>query len=387
MGAFVANFHVRGADVEAARQTLRDIGASEVRVESPCNGWVSVYERRASDQDETWIAHLAGDLSGRLRTVCVAFLVHDSDIARYWLMDQGELLDEYNSAPDYFCEVSPAEKRRLQGRANVFLRYCRPGVTAAEIEAVLRADETFAEDIITKLAELLGIDPGNALGDYGHTPFSGDADGSRGFGDMAGIVQTMQEHFAGMFGASAEQATSPESNALVEAAAAGNVAEIDRLVGIGTDVNAPGLLPLQTGGAINLFGNMAMAPKVALSPLLAAASRAQAAAVQRLLDQGANAMEDHPLYGSALHGAAQSGSPDTVRVLLAAGIPADLKNRQGYTPRNLIETVRKQIEMTKNLAKSMPHLQMVFDQLSAKLADLPEAGWDACEEILRDAGG
>ncbi len=167
MGAFVANFHIRGEDSEAVRQTLLEIGVSEVRVENPRNGWVSIFERRASDQDEKWIARLAGELSGRLRTVCVAFLVHDSDIARYWLIDHGQLLDEYNSAPDYFSEVSPAEKQRFEGRANVFLRYCQPGVTASEIEAVLRAEETFAEDIITNLAEFLGIDPGYARGDYG----------------------------------------------------------------------------------------------------------------------------------------------------------------------------------------------------------------------------
>jgi ankyrin repeat protein len=120
---------------------------------------------------------------------------------------------------------------------------------------------------------------------------------------------------------------------------------------------------------------------------MAAASRGQATAVQRLLELGADPREDHLLYGSALHVAAQSGSPETVRLLLAAGIPPGLKNRQGFTPRALIQAARNQIDMTRKMVKTMPHLQKVYDQLGVKLADLPEAGWAACEELLRQAGG
>ena len=45
--------------------------------------------------------------------------------------------------------------------------------------------------------------------------------------------------------------------------------------------------------------------------------------------------------------------------------------------------------MSRQLVKSMPQLQQVYGQLSAKLdaMNLPEAGWAACEELLRQAGG
>src|SRR3954452_15875123 len=102
MGAFIANFHVRSEASDAVRQAVADIGASQFRVSDPRRGWVSVYDQRASTQDDAWIKRLAHELSSRLRTACVAFLVHDSDIACYWLNDQGQLLDEYNSIPDYF---------------------------------------------------------------------------------------------------------------------------------------------------------------------------------------------------------------------------------------------------------------------------------------------
>jgi hypothetical protein len=401
MGAFIANLHVRSEDEEGVRRTMADIGASSFHVAAPGKGWISIYEQRASTQDEDWIADLAGQLSSRLHTVCVGFLVHDSDIARYWLSDQGKLLDEYNSIPDYFDEVSAAIRERVQGRPDIFLRYCQPGVTREQIEAVLRADVVFADDTITQLAGFLGIDPGRALGDFkyaggddgggGLQAFGGDDDGEMApatDSGLGGMMEKMQQQFSGMFAAPTEQGT-PESNALVEAAAAGNVAEIERLVQSGADVNAPGLLPMQAPGGSSLLGGMAMPmmPKVAQSPLLAAASRGQAAAVQRLLELGANATEDHALYGTPLHVAAQSGSTETMRLLLAAGIPAGVKNKQGFTPLALIQAVRNQIDMVKNMVKMMPQMQKVYDQLAGKLADLPEAGWEACEELLRQAGG
>src|SRR5262245_17670340 len=101
MGAFIANFHVRSEDDEVVRQSISELGANQVRLEAPSKGWVSIYEHRASTQDEEWIARVTTELSSRLRTVSVAFLVHDSDIARYWLSDRGEPLDEFNSMPDY----------------------------------------------------------------------------------------------------------------------------------------------------------------------------------------------------------------------------------------------------------------------------------------------
>jgi hypothetical protein len=409
MGAFVVNFHVRGDARDTVERTVAAIGVTRCRVSEPRKGWVSIYEQRASSQDDAWIRQLGMELSSRLRTACVAFLVHDSDIACYWLSDQGQLLDEYNSSPDYFDAVSAAERQRVRGQADVFLRYCQPYVTREQIETVLRAEVVFAEDTIQQLAEFLGIDPERALQDFKDHEPGGRSGGARSFdggdddGDddddgldggpmssqsgMARLMQTMQQRLGSMFVSANEQANSPESNALVQAAASGNIGEIDRLVEAGTDVNAPGLLPLEpSGGASPLPG---LAPKVALSPLMAAASRGKAEAVQRLLELGADVNEVHPLYGSALHCAAQGGSPETVRILLAAGIPANTRTRQGHTPLAFLQAMRKQIEMTRTLVRTMPQLQQVYDQVLAKLEgmNLPEAGWNGCEELLRQAGG
>jgi ankyrin repeat protein len=194
----------------------------------------------------------------------------------------------------------------------------------------------------------------------------------------------MQQRLAGMFGGGTAPQTSPESDALVQAAGTGNIAEIDRLVQAGANVNAPGMMSLDLPSA----AMAAIVPKFPLSPLLAAATKGQAAATQRLLELGAKA-DVHPMFGSPLHAAAQRGSPETVQVLLAAGIPADVKNVSGLTPLKMIEAVRKQLEATKAMMKSMPQFQAIYDQFLSRLQgmNLSEAGWDACEEILRKAGG
>jgi hypothetical protein len=410
MGAFIANIHVRSDAFGAVQQAIADIGVSRFRVSGPRKGWVSLCEERASTQDEAWIERLAADLSSRLGTVCVVFMVHDSDIARYWLIDRGRLLDEYNSVPDYFDEVSAADKRRVRGQADVFLRYCQPSVSREQIETVLRTQVVFAKDTIRQLAEFLGIDPERALEDFRDHDPSGGSGGSHGFdGDededdgvndelvpgltsapsgMAKMMQTMQQHLASMFVSTEDQAMSAESNALVQAAATGDTNEIDRLVEAGANVNAPGMLPLDPfAGASPLEAGLA--PQMAISPLMAAASRGKPGAVQRLIALGANVNEVHPLYGTALHVAAQSGSPETVQIFLGAGIPANTKNKQGHTPRTLIQAMRSQIEMARTWAKSMPQLQPVLDKLLAKIEgmQLPEAGWKECEERLLQAGG
>ena len=148
-GAFVVNFNVRNSDRQAVSEALSKIGTGPFHVTDSRQNWVTVYEEHASEQNEVWIEQLAEKLSSCLKTTCVAFMVHDSDIACYWICENGKQLDQYNSCPDYFEDVSPAEKRRLKGQADVFLRYCRQGVTRAQVEEALRSDVTFAEDIIS----------------------------------------------------------------------------------------------------------------------------------------------------------------------------------------------------------------------------------------------
>src|SRR5262249_22748611 len=118
--------------------------------------------------DTDRLRDLARDLSEDLHVAAIAFMVHDSDFACYWLFDNGRVLDEYNSCPDYFGEDDEDDgpARPSSGRPDVLLRYCRAGVRQEELAATLSSESVFAEDVIERLAQALGIDPQRALTDF-----------------------------------------------------------------------------------------------------------------------------------------------------------------------------------------------------------------------------
>lgn len=102
MGHSSVSFHFRASDETALNMHLAGRGISHFLIAPAKNGWVSLYEERASRQNENRICDLAAGLSADLKTAAIAFSVHDSDIACYWLYENGTLLDKFNSCPDYF---------------------------------------------------------------------------------------------------------------------------------------------------------------------------------------------------------------------------------------------------------------------------------------------
>src|SRR5207245_2789831 len=82
-------------------------------------------------------------------------------IPAYWLYQSGKLLDEFNSAPDYFKEPDDATRARLRGNADQLLPLCVPGSTRTQVDSILHDPEgppIMAEEIFVELAPLLGID-------------------------------------------------------------------------------------------------------------------------------------------------------------------------------------------------------------------------------------
>src|SRR5262245_6134532 len=180
MGLFCANVHFRTTDDKALAASLSRRGVTRYRVAPDKGGWTSLYEERASQQDDGWIRDLAGGLSRDLHVAAVAFLIHDSDIACYWLYDDGRLLDDFNSCPGYFDDDADGPGPRSGGRPDVLSRYCRAGVRQEDLAAILAEEALFAETLIEKLAAALGIDPGRAIADYRHADDDG---GPGGFDD------------------------------------------------------------------------------------------------------------------------------------------------------------------------------------------------------------
>lgn len=166
MGAFFTNFQVRNISTKAIGAAVPKLTKSRAYVSPESNGWTTVYVEAAEDQNDETLRAIAGGLSISLKADVLAFLVHDSDIAVYWLYRNGTLTDEFNSAPDYFGEdVDDKTRERVSGNVDALLPLCVASTTRSQLDEVLHPPDgppTMAEDIVIELAKLLGIDESRA---------------------------------------------------------------------------------------------------------------------------------------------------------------------------------------------------------------------------------
>ena len=162
MAAFFTNYQIHTNSVAAIKKALGPLIKSRAYVSPEMNGWITVYDEASDEQDQAVLTRTAAALSQALETAVFAFLVHDSDVAMYWLYEKGDLADEYNSAPDYFGEdVSEQARALVRGNPDRLLPLCVSGTTRAQIEAVIHPTDglpLMAEEIFADLAKLLGID-------------------------------------------------------------------------------------------------------------------------------------------------------------------------------------------------------------------------------------
>jgi hypothetical protein len=401
MGLFCANFHFRTTEDRALSEAVQRRGVTRYRVVPATSGWTSLYEEQASEQDDRRIRDLAGGLSEDLHVAAIAFLVHDSDIACYWLFDNGQLLDEYNSDPGYFDQEPDGPPSPSGGRPEVLVRYCRTGVRQDELAAILSEETvratTFAEDLIRRLAKALGIDRNLAIADYrdavggdGHGPMQGpddddDDDGPSGSPLRTGLVERLAQRFGfDLGGATAD----PQVRALVQAAARSDTDEIVRLLGDGVASDAEGPAPLPGGKLMPGLGQLfpGGVPQVVMTPLLAAVVNKQRPAAERLLDAGADPNRVHPRYGTAIHAAAGAGDVELLQLLLDRGGDVNARTAQGQTPLQVLAASRTGLE---RLAQMQAEWESMGRKLPVQMSkvSLPVEGWEACERELKARGG
>jgi hypothetical protein len=165
VGRHTSNYQVRSTEREDVRRAMRRLARGAFHVTRPAGGWISVYDEAAERQDEDERRRLARGLSRRLHTGVLALLLHDSDVVSYLLFDDGTLIDEYDSCPDYFGEVPAPKHRRTQGRPARLAAYASQPGRAARLERVLdrRQEHTFEDVRLQALARALGIPPKRAL--------------------------------------------------------------------------------------------------------------------------------------------------------------------------------------------------------------------------------
>ncbi len=101
MGSFYTNITL----YKASQKQVADYLARQQRaayVSPTVDDFTVVYDRETEDQDAKVLKKLAESLTKQFQCSGLASLVHDSDVYVYWLYDNGELLDSYNSLPSYF---------------------------------------------------------------------------------------------------------------------------------------------------------------------------------------------------------------------------------------------------------------------------------------------
>jgi len=101
MGNFYTNITVKGRSQDEVAGALAAMKRTAF-VSPTVDGYTVIFDAECEDQDPQVISRLTGDLSRQLGCPAIAFLNHDDDILWYQLYANGKLVDEYNSAPDYF---------------------------------------------------------------------------------------------------------------------------------------------------------------------------------------------------------------------------------------------------------------------------------------------
>jgi hypothetical protein len=397
MGLFCVNMHFRTTDEKPLAAALNRRNVNRFRLLAPKGGWVSLYEEQASRQDDDRIRELTSELSGELHAPAIAFMVHDSDIACYWLYDDGKLLDEFNSCPDYFDDDAGEPSRPSGNQPAALLPFCRSGVTEDNLTEIFQGENVFAESVVEGLAEALGIDPARALSDYrddgaefGGADQSGDGDDDDGDDGPASVPPApgLMGRLAKMFGGGAKAEANADATALVQAAAVGDSATIERLLARGVAVDDEAPAPLPGGQSMAGLGQVFPGglPKIAMTPLLAAIVHKHREALERLLDAGADPNRVHPMFGTALHAATGAGEVELLRLLIDRGGDMKARNAKGQTPLEVVAASRATLDRLAQAQEMMKSMGMKTAGLMGKLSDikLPTEGWDACERLLKE---
>ncbi|MDR1290448.1 MAG: hypothetical protein LBK06_04530 [Planctomycetaceae bacterium] len=106
MGAFYYSFNVHQktqqevidlvTTLQKERQDIEE--QNNFIVGNEQNGWVSVYTDDLLGMD----IGLAGAIASKLQTRVILIDVHDDDVFTYYYFRDGEMVDSFNSCPDYF---------------------------------------------------------------------------------------------------------------------------------------------------------------------------------------------------------------------------------------------------------------------------------------------
>ena len=158
----IGALHVQSDDSQAVERVVSEYlprfrrGAS-AEVERG-RAWTVV---RVTPFDLDVLRRLGTELSYRFG-VTVAFTLEEGAVVRWVVHDQGRMVDEYLSVPEYFGALPPGDALALRANPTVVSRLT--GADAARVRATARTadrpgDLPPAEELYAQLGELLGLQP------------------------------------------------------------------------------------------------------------------------------------------------------------------------------------------------------------------------------------
>jgi len=145
--------HVQNDDAELVGRNAAKVLRREPAV-TLANDWTRV------DANPDELRNLARELSFTTG-VSVALSVEDGAVVRYVLFDQGSMVDEYASVPEYRGELPPGDVIALGANPTVVARLT--GADPQRVRAVARTakspgDLPPAEDLYRQIADMLGLE-------------------------------------------------------------------------------------------------------------------------------------------------------------------------------------------------------------------------------------
>ena len=160
------SIHVQSDDMSVVEQAVRQFvprlpGASRGSIlTAPRNGWIAVYDD-VCDRNPEMLRRLARELSDRMGIVTLLLGVEREELVRMILFEQGRIVDEYLSVPEFYGPLPPGDVVGLAANPTVIAR-----LTGADPEAVRRiavtasspADLPPARELLAEFAAMLGVE-------------------------------------------------------------------------------------------------------------------------------------------------------------------------------------------------------------------------------------
>ena len=176
MGASFDSIHIRTENSDLVRKALDQVakGSDCKFLMGPAiNGWTSVFPSDSGQNDE-----ICARIAGLIPDDIFHLIVHDDDIFIYCFYRDGELVDQYNSNPNYPDEADEEENQECQGHPELFKHLLPQPKSLTKLKTFLAADPgrkkfLFESERMAQFVELLGLS--NALASYDYLR-AGDQD-------------------------------------------------------------------------------------------------------------------------------------------------------------------------------------------------------------------